>query len=586
MLLYEVLATIFSVKNYKIIHDKSGLTRSAAFLLFFTVVHGLGNLHIFAGAPHFNGYGYFLNHPVPWSTLMLPVEVYLLLCGLMHVAVALVRTFKFKRINMGIDSLWMAISGVCLLAFLVVHLMQFRFVSEAAAPQYYFRSKWMYPFYCSSDDTSCQLVHFKDLYRMEFDLFSNPFWVCYYLVGILFFISHAREGLKKVVNSHPVVPRAYKSAACLVGQALVILVGLCYLSFPIYGYFGEPGPPSSLPCTPTNRAKTPSVCGGSDAGINSSLLGRQGSRAEVDRVVHRLHNEHRSRRMASDVPSIASRASKLLSAREASIADHKERIGREEGARHTPVINRRSRSLARTRKDLDTWAEDVRRRKEQRQAQHEAEMKAACTFAPNIYTRRGHKGGEKVEPVGERLLRAAEVSKAKIETKRKAIEAARMQQVRLERATTSGRPTVAARSSSRERAQCASTSGSGENRDVFKRLTSASTGTNGSRPGQGSLRTVKHVSEEGVAPVDGKVVRDQRFGRAETNRWCEGVTATSPSSFPVHSSSPLTISGREQHSSITALGRLRTDDGEDSDSVEDFSPLRRIFQLTASYSDA
>ncbi|KAF4705060.1 hypothetical protein FOZ63_018584, partial [Perkinsus olseni] len=157
-------------------------------------------------------------------------------------------------------------------------------------------------------------------------------------------------------------------------------------------------------------------CGGSDAGINSSLLGRQGSRAEVDRVVHRLHNEHsaareanrnqlvreydhelrrtvtgrpqvdpRSRRMASDVPSIASRASKLLSAREASIADHKERIGREEGARHTPVINRRSRSLARTRKDLDTWAEDVRRRKEQRQAQHEAEMKAACTFAPNIY---------------------------------------------------------------------------------------------------------------------------------------------------------------------------------------------------------
>lgn len=129
--------------------------------------------------------------------------------------------------------------------------------------------------------------------------------------------------------------------------------------------------------------------------------------------------EIRSRKMASDVPSIALRSSKLLSAREASIADHKERLGREEGIRHTPVINRRSRSLARTRKDLDTWAEEVRRRREQRQAQCEAEMKvmsleidlrkvlialevsclhrmyqAVCTFAPNIYSRRGHKPGQ------------------------------------------------------------------------------------------------------------------------------------------------------------------------------------------------
>ncbi|KAF4654327.1 hypothetical protein FOZ61_008333 [Perkinsus olseni] len=373
------------------------------------------------------------------------------------------------------------------------------------------------------------------------------------------------------------------------------------------------GPPSILPCTPTNRAKTPSVCGGSDAGMNSSLLGRQGSRAEVDRVVHRLHDEHsatreanrdrlvreyehelrrtvtgrpqvdpRSRRMASDLPSIASRASKLLSAREASIADQKERIGREEGARHTPVINRRSRSLARTRKDLDTWAEDVRRRKEQRQVQHEAEMKAACTFAPNIYTRRGHKGGEKVEPVGERLLRAAEVSKAKIETKRKAIEAARMQQATFapkitphpshnkkgsagELQPAEGRQSPPAA----ESVPSAPIHRIGGTRDVFKRLTSASTGTNGSRPGQGSLRTVKHVSEEGVAPAVGKVAPDRGFGRAETNRWCEGVTVTSPSSFPVHSGSPLTISGRKRHSPITALGRLRTNDEPPQSSIAD-----------------
>ncbi|EER09402.1 hypothetical protein Pmar_PMAR025954 [Perkinsus marinus ATCC 50983] len=52
---------------------------------------------------------------------------------------------------------------------------------------------------------------------------------------------------------------------------------------------------------------------------------------------------------------------------------------------------------------------------------------AVCTFAPNIYSRRGHKPGQE-GAVGNRLLRAAEVSKAKIEEKRKAIESARMRE--------------------------------------------------------------------------------------------------------------------------------------------------------------
>ena len=43
----EICATIFSAKINKISNDRTGLTRSAVFLIFFIVVHAVGNLHVF-----------------------------------------------------------------------------------------------------------------------------------------------------------------------------------------------------------------------------------------------------------------------------------------------------------------------------------------------------------------------------------------------------------------------------------------------------------------------------------------------------------------------------------------------------------
>ena len=58
-IIYEICATIFSAKNFKISNDQTGLTRSAVFLIFFIVVHAVGNLHVSKGPDDFNGYGYF-----------------------------------------------------------------------------------------------------------------------------------------------------------------------------------------------------------------------------------------------------------------------------------------------------------------------------------------------------------------------------------------------------------------------------------------------------------------------------------------------------------------------------------------------
>merc|ERR1712107_574262 len=126
----EIIFTIFPQKNITITNDRVGVTRSAMFLFVFIVIHAVGNLHVFLGPDDFNGYGYFYVRLYP-TGFGLPaniVEEYVLLSAMLHVAVALKRTWDIS-INYTIASgkMNLAISGVCLLTFMTIHLFQFRF---------------------------------------------------------------------------------------------------------------------------------------------------------------------------------------------------------------------------------------------------------------------------------------------------------------------------------------------------------------------------------------------------------------------------------------------------------------------------
>merc|ERR1711998_127824 len=120
----EVVLTIFSSNNVKVTWDRDGLTRSAIFLLFFMVIHAVGNLHVFLGPDDFNGYGYFYVRLYP-TGFGLPaniVEEYVLLAALPHVFVALKRTWDIS-INYTIASgkMNLAFSGLLLLVFMTMH---------------------------------------------------------------------------------------------------------------------------------------------------------------------------------------------------------------------------------------------------------------------------------------------------------------------------------------------------------------------------------------------------------------------------------------------------------------------------------
>merc|ERR1712061_203749 len=91
----EIIFTIVPQKNVVLDKDRVGLTRSAMFLFVVIIIHAVGNLHVFAGPDDFNGYGYFYVR-LYWTGFGLPanvVEEYILLAVLLHVFVALKRTW-------------------------------------------------------------------------------------------------------------------------------------------------------------------------------------------------------------------------------------------------------------------------------------------------------------------------------------------------------------------------------------------------------------------------------------------------------------------------------------------------------------
>merc|ERR1711988_1460852 len=180
--LFEVCATIFANKNFKISNDRMGLTRSAILLILFIVIHAVGNLHVFMGPDDFNGYGYFYVR-LYWTGFGVSaniVEEYIMLSILLHVFVGLKRTWDMK-LGMGIKSgqLNLAITGLMLLTFMTIHLFQFRFGDTDQFGPYYVRPP---PFLINfvgilslnlfwTDDTTITPVGVRDIYALEFQIF-------------------------------------------------------------------------------------------------------------------------------------------------------------------------------------------------------------------------------------------------------------------------------------------------------------------------------------------------------------------------------------------------------------------------------
>jgi len=241
--LREIFATIFRQKNISFTNDRLGLTRSAIFLIVFIIIHAIGNLHVFLGPDDFNGYGYFYVR-LYFTGFGLPaniVEIYVLLCAVLHVAVATKRTWDISlNYTPASGKLNLAFSGVLLLTYMTIHLFQFRFGDTEpymVRPPPYFINFWgilqLQLFWTS--DTSVAPVPVRDIYKLEFEIFKNGYWALFYIFSVVVFCIHMCLGWAKAVPAPSLgIPKKYHGRVINIGYVLAAFISLIYISFPLY----------------------------------------------------------------------------------------------------------------------------------------------------------------------------------------------------------------------------------------------------------------------------------------------------------------------------------------------------------------
>merc|ERR1711972_200370 len=262
-ILYEVCATIFTTKNIKLSSDRTGLTRSAILLILFIVIHAVGNLHVFMGPDDFNGYGYFYVR-LYWTGFGLPaniVEEYILLAVLLHVFVALKRTWDFNLKgwqSVSAGTLNLAITGIALLTFMGFHLFQFRFgetqLFTLCSPGYLINFETLLELKLNLfwvDYPGCVKSEVRDIYRLEFEVFQSVGWCAFYILSVCIFATHMALGWKKVVPASAMgIPMAHRSKANVIGYIITAVIAAIYVSFPIYTHLTPMAGGSMSPETP------------------------------------------------------------------------------------------------------------------------------------------------------------------------------------------------------------------------------------------------------------------------------------------------------------------------------------------------
>jgi succinate dehydrogenase / fumarate reductase cytochrome b subunit len=202
-----------------------GITGLALFL--YLLIHIAGNLLVFFGPAFFNKYAYTLE-----SNPLLPVvELGLLAVFLAHVYKT-VRNFlgnqearptryAMKRpagrpSRKSFASSTMIVSGLWLLAFLVIHVRTFK---EGWGTEY--------PWPAGG----------RDLYRQEMETFTSPLWVGFYLLSMIVVGSHLWHGISSAVQSlggdHP----QWTPRVVLAGKVAAVLIAGGFMVIALWAHF-------------------------------------------------------------------------------------------------------------------------------------------------------------------------------------------------------------------------------------------------------------------------------------------------------------------------------------------------------------
>jgi succinate dehydrogenase / fumarate reductase cytochrome b subunit len=202
-----------------------GITGVALFL--YLLIHIAGNMVVFFGPAAFNKYAYTLEG----NPLLPIVELLLLLVFLVHIYKT-VRMFignqrtrpiayaKKKRAGSPsrktFASSTMIVSGLWLLAFLVIHVKAFH---DGWGTQY----DWA--------------PGGRDLYRQEMETFTNPVMVGFYVVSMLVVGSHLWHGISSAFQSLGLDQPAWTRLILPAGKAIAVLIAGGFIVIALWAHF-------------------------------------------------------------------------------------------------------------------------------------------------------------------------------------------------------------------------------------------------------------------------------------------------------------------------------------------------------------
>ncbi len=195
----------------------------------FVFGHMAGNMTIFISPDLYNQYGHAITSN---KILLYGTEVALVLSLIVHVilAVNLTRLNTKAKGNIAISkatgpkrtplaSQTMIIQGTLLLAFIILHLITFKY------GEYY--------------ETTVNGVKMRDLAKLMTEIFSQPLALAWYVVSLLLLFAHLKHGFGSVFQSlgllHPSYQTKIKTASW--GYAVVVTVG--FISQPLYVFLAS-----------------------------------------------------------------------------------------------------------------------------------------------------------------------------------------------------------------------------------------------------------------------------------------------------------------------------------------------------------
>jgi succinate dehydrogenase / fumarate reductase cytochrome b subunit len=193
-------------------------------LVLYLLIHIAGNLMVFLGPAAFNKYAYTLEG----NPLLPAIEIGLLLVFLIHIF----KTVRMFLANQGLRpvryaqkkyagrpsrktfaSSTMIVSGLWLLAFLIVHVKTFRFSPEVEWP-----------------------AGGRDLYLLEMQAFTNPLVVAFYVISMVIVGSHLWHGVSSAFQSLGLDNSAWTRFILPAGKVIAVLIAAGFIVIAVWAH--------------------------------------------------------------------------------------------------------------------------------------------------------------------------------------------------------------------------------------------------------------------------------------------------------------------------------------------------------------